>query len=303
MDGAPPARSRVVPTVASTLDDLVFAAFQGPVLSLSSRVLHQFRTFTALLLLRTRWRTDRGLSRADVSERLLASRCCAPPSLETRRCDVCGAVLELAQSPEQECQLQSLAPQDIEVYAVHVRTRCTSSRQHLGNAMLVLAADLAPGIAVVSQQFSVYARRAGRHAPAAPEPRTPASTSSEPLALTAPAPSPLGDSWRHPASPMSPGMALSVRICVVTYTPEEQQAIALSLVPLLRQRVPGFVLLKTGLQSGLAVIVMGCSSAGSLEDARHRTFLFISNADVRNPLNRNLFADGVVRSLAHATYV
>eukprot|EP00727_Mastigamoeba_balamuthi_P004357 m51a1_g1392 hypothetical protein (222) ;mRNA; f:480119-480851 len=197
------ARSRVVPTVASTLDDLVFAAFQGPVLSLSSRVLHRFRTFTALLLLRTRWRTDRGLSRADVAERLLASRCCTLPSLETRRCDVCGAVLELSRSPEQEeRQLQSRVPQEIEVHAVCVRTRCTSSRQHLGNALLVLAADLAPGVAVVSQQFAVYARCTGRHVPRT-APRSPAGGSA--LVPEYATPSPLDDNLRLSSSAMYSG--------------------------------------------------------------------------------------------------
>eukprot|EP00727_Mastigamoeba_balamuthi_P004346 m51a1_g1391 hypothetical protein (304) ;mRNA; f:478488-479524 len=297
-DTSAPTRSRVVPTEASTLDDLVFAAFQGPVLSLSSRVLHQFRTFTALLLLRTRWRTDRGLSRADVSERLLASRCCALPSLEARRCSVCGAVLELSRSPEQEeRQLQSRVPPEIEAYSVRVRTQCTSSRMHLRSAMLVLAADLAPGIVVVSQQFSVYARRAGRHALRTARHGSSDSSASAPEEAT---PSPLDDNSRLSSPEMYAGMALSVKICVVTYTPDEEQVIAQSLIPLLRQRVPGFVLHKTGLQSGLAVIVMGCASAASLQEAGLQSYLFLAN-NTKNPMNRNLFVDGVVQPLTHVT--
>eukprot|EP00727_Mastigamoeba_balamuthi_P004368 m51a1_g1393 hypothetical protein (98) ;mRNA; f:480869-481162 len=97
-------------------------------------------------------------------------------------------------------------------------------------------------------------------------------------------------------------MALSVKICVVTYTLDEQQTMAQSLIPLLRQRVPGFMLHKTGLHSGLAVIVMGCASAVSLHEAGLQSYMFLAN-EIKNPMNRNLLIDGVVQPLTHVTNI
>eukprot|EP00727_Mastigamoeba_balamuthi_P014147 m51a1_g9355 hypothetical protein (240) ;mRNA; r:134287-135506 len=230
-------QTRIPLHVASTLDDLVFAAFQGPVLSLSSRVLLHSRTFTALLLVRARWRCDRGLSRADVAGALMQARCCSSASLETRQCDVCGPLLEITPSAAQERVLQSRVPKGVEF------------------SMLALVVDLAPGVSVVSQRFSV--------------------------------------------SMMAVGMALSVRLCSVTYSSEEQQIIASSLVHVLRAKVPGFVLHKTGLIANIGVIVIGCSTASGLVEAWESDYLYITNA-IRNPLNRNLL-EGVIQPLAHVT--
>eukprot|EP00727_Mastigamoeba_balamuthi_P004312 m51a1_g13879 hypothetical protein (85) ;mRNA; r:649351-649708 len=58
-----------------TRDDLILAAFQGPVLGLSSVVVHQYRTFSAELLVRTAWLDAHGLTRSDAAAAVLGARC------------------------------------------------------------------------------------------------------------------------------------------------------------------------------------------------------------------------------------
>eukprot|EP00727_Mastigamoeba_balamuthi_P004335 m51a1_g1390 hypothetical protein (357) ;mRNA; f:470176-474134 len=325
--------SRLVPTTKHTLDDLVFAAFQGPVLGLSSRVLHQYRSFTALLLLRTRWRTDRGLSQADVAAALVHARCCVPGTLVAAECSKCGSVLDVSENEPEQQRLRRELPGGIELYAATVRTLCTSSRKHVGSAMLVLAAELAPGAVVVSDRFAIYARQAARHVARRGSSSSSSSSSSVAPDGAAEASQQLEvGQWRPAAeqrgspgeeefvvaagallarSPLGPelralgpaGMVIAVRINAVTITQEEQQLIASGLVPVLRSNVPGFLLQKTSMTSAIVVIVGGFSSPDGLLLATRFGWQFISN-QIRNPLNRNLIADGLApfeysRSEAH----
>eukprot|EP00727_Mastigamoeba_balamuthi_P004269 m51a1_g1384 hypothetical protein (289) ;mRNA; f:454859-455819 len=282
--------SRVVPCTAHTLDDLVFAAFQGPVLSLDARVLHRYRTFTALLLLRTRWRTDRHLSPADVAAALVHARCRRPSTLEEVQCHTCGGVLDVSEN----------IPEGIELYSATVRTRCTSSRKHVGCTMLVLAAELAPGLMVVSGRFAIYARNAGRHAAVAhrsvaSQEETPSGSPVVESALLK-APSPLSVEL-----PMG-GLFISVYITAVSITQEEQQQVSCGLVPVLRSNVPGFLMQKASMHPSVVVIVGAFCWPGALPLAGHFGKLFIQN-DIRNPLNRNLVAEGLVQPLLAITNI
>eukprot|EP00727_Mastigamoeba_balamuthi_P004423 m51a1_g1398 hypothetical protein (307) ;mRNA; f:487569-488788 len=298
--------SRVVPDALHTLDDLVFAAFQGPVLSLSSRVLHQYRAFAALLLLRTRWRTDRGLSRADVAAALVHARCCVPGTLVAAECSKCGGVLDVAESEAEEQRLRRELPAGVEVYAATLRTRCTSSRKHVGSAMLVLAVELGPGAVVVSERFAIYARHAARHLAtlqqrlSPPGDASPSGSSSDEFMVMGPllAGSPLGPELRALGST---GMAIGVRINIVRFTQEEQQQIACAIVPLLRANVPGYLVHKTSMTpASLVIIVVGTSTPDALLLVNSYGVQFTSN-QIRNPFNRNLIADGLVQPLLTIT--
>eukprot|EP00727_Mastigamoeba_balamuthi_P004390 m51a1_g1395 hypothetical protein (318) ;mRNA; f:482633-484084 len=304
--------SRVLPSTLHTLDDLVFAAFQGPVLSLSSRVLHRYRAFTALLLLRTRWRTDRRLSQAEVAAALLGARCCRPGTLVAVECRACEGVLDVYESEEEQERLRRELPAGIELYAVGVRTRCTSSRKHVGSAMLVLAAELLPGTVVVSERFAIYARHAARHI---------AMSAATQMAVQVHSPPPFADaspgvlsSTSSPdellgslltGSPLWPdlralgpqGMAIGVRVNVVRLPPEEQQQISSAIVPVIRSHVPGYLVHKTTRAgAGVVIIVFGATSYEGLMLADSVGTRFIRN-EIRNPLNKNFAAEGLMQSL------
>eukprot|EP00727_Mastigamoeba_balamuthi_P001814 m51a1_g1163 hypothetical protein (543) ;mRNA; r:342248-352261 len=155
----------------STRDERIFAAFQGPVLGLDARVLHQHKTFHADLLLTARWRAARNLRPADVLAALLSARACrssAGAGVEPVECDRCGEVLDVAPCPRAgeggegvKVEEEELPP-GLESYRAVVRPRCTSSRRHLRCSLLVLGVQLAPGVVVTSEPFAVYARPAGR---------------------------------------------------------------------------------------------------------------------------------------------
>eukprot|EP00727_Mastigamoeba_balamuthi_P011394 m51a1_g6878 hypothetical protein (315) ;mRNA; r:206923-208045 len=313
MDAQHPIHSRVVPGAEHTLDDLVFAAFQGPVLSLSSRVLHRHRSFAALLLLRSRWRSARALSQADIADALLGARCCMPETLAPAECERCGGVLDVSENAAEQRRLSRDLPCDIELYAVTVRTRCTSSRAHVGTTMLVLAVDLAPGTVVVSDRFAVYARPAGRHS--ASRPRS-GSCCSGATALVPAAPEFAAMSQSlscvmEPALPLSfqkqpqgssEGMVIAVCLSATSISEEEQRQVTWGLVPLLRSNVPGFLMQKASMRESIVVYIVGFCSLGGLVLATHFGLLFFRN-EIRNPLNRNLIADGLVQPLLLITNV
>eukprot|EP00727_Mastigamoeba_balamuthi_P004225 m51a1_g1380 hypothetical protein (465) ;mRNA; f:448261-450251 len=247
--------SRVDPSAKHTLDDLVFAAFQAPVLSLSARVLFHHRMFTALLLLRTGWRAARRLSQADVATALLV-------------------------------------PSGIELYAVTVRPRCTSSRKHVGSPMLVLAADLAPGVVIVSDRFAIYARHAARHMEECwfigPRTGSPAYVAVVDPDLCMRKPGPLG-------------MAVTVIInSAIGLTEEENELMASGVVPVLRANVPGYLVHKSSVHPSIVIIVLGFQSPQDFIIADGFAQRYMCN-DIRNPLNRNLVGDGVVHPLLIST--
>eukprot|EP00727_Mastigamoeba_balamuthi_P011591 m51a1_g7054 hypothetical protein (318) ;mRNA; r:160847-161886 len=308
-----PLHSRVAPCVLHTLDDLVFAAFQGPVLSLSSRVLHRYRAFSALLLLRARWRSEWRLSQDDVTAALLKARCRLPSTLEAAECRRCGGVLEVSENTAEQQRLRRQLPKDVELYAVTVRTRCTSSRKHVGSTMLVLAVELAAGVVVVSDSFAIYARHAARHVAApdhqrSPAPRSPGSADSSPGAAPEESSSGSGSDSGPPAllSPCaralwgcSGGGGMAVGVCVMAvrgFTAEDHQAIAAWLVPVLRSRVPGYLVQKTSVQPTVIIMIVGARTADDLELVNALSQRFTKNA-IPNPLGRDLVAEGRVQQL------
>eukprot|EP00727_Mastigamoeba_balamuthi_P010635 m51a1_g6194 hypothetical protein (323) ;mRNA; r:88551-89597 len=313
--------SRVVPSAKHTLDDLVFAAFQAPVLSLSARVLFHHRTFTALLLLRSGWRTERRLSQADVCAALLNARCCRPDTLADVSCSACGGVLSVSRSPREQERLRREVPSGIELYAAAVRPQCTSSRKHVGSAMLVLAVQMAPGFVVVSDRFAIYARHAARHMGRAPQddevdarlaaaPKSPARTT--PLSqmeehffvgpqVELDAAAVEVDPDLRLRQPGPEGMAVSVVInSAAGLTAEEHELMATGIVPLLRASVPGYLVHKSSVHASVVIVVLGFQSPGDFAQAHGIAQRYVRN-EMRNPLNRNLIADGLGQKLLIST--
>eukprot|EP00727_Mastigamoeba_balamuthi_P008544 m51a1_g4311 hypothetical protein (287) ;mRNA; f:41129-42254 len=144
----------------STRTERIFAAFQGPVLSLDSPVVHMFKTYHMELLLPRRWRQTRSLSPADVFAALQSAcvRAEASSLSPAVRCPQCGDVVEVADT----WAFPGRLPDDLESFCATVRSKCTSSRRHLRAAALVLTVDIG-GVTVCSGPFSVFAREPGRY--------------------------------------------------------------------------------------------------------------------------------------------
>eukprot|EP00727_Mastigamoeba_balamuthi_P008545 m51a1_g4312 hypothetical protein (262) ;mRNA; f:42769-43779 len=142
----------------STRTERIFAAFQGPVLSLESSILHMFKPYTAELLVPRRWRRSLGVSTQDVFSSLRLACVRAHASSPPVRCEQCGDVVEVADTWTYPGRL----PDDLESFCATVRSKCTSSRRHLRAPSLVLTVDIG-GAMVCSGEFSVFAREPGRY--------------------------------------------------------------------------------------------------------------------------------------------
>eukprot|EP00727_Mastigamoeba_balamuthi_P008574 m51a1_g4339 putative cytoplasmic dynein 2 heavy chain 1 isoform x1 (4695) ;mRNA; f:164362-180818 len=172
-----------------TRTELVFAAFQGPVLSVDSPVVHMYRSYTAELLVPRRWRLALGLSTRDVFRSLLHASVRAEPSPASPplRCAQCAGVVELSGTWRHPERL----PDDLESYCTALRSKCTSSRRHLKAATLVLTADVG-GVTVCSDRFAVFAREPGS-VRAEPSPASPPLRCAQCAGVVE-----LSGTWRHP---------------------------------------------------------------------------------------------------------
>eukprot|EP00727_Mastigamoeba_balamuthi_P013189 m51a1_g8493 hypothetical protein (343) ;mRNA; f:22712-27066 len=168
----------------STRTERIFAAFQGPVLSVGTAVVYMFRSYTAELLLPRRWRLALGLCAGDVMEALQHATVRVDASLSSPplRCASCGDVVVL--SMVRMCP--DGLPEYLESYCATMRSNCSSSRRHLRSSSVALAVEVG-GVLVCSERFSVYARKPGRQ-----QKRKTASTTS--------------------AIPSAPNLAIVVRV-------------------------------------------------------------------------------------------
>eukprot|EP00727_Mastigamoeba_balamuthi_P011089 m51a1_g6602 hypothetical protein (277) ;mRNA; f:323046-324050 len=143
----------------STRTERIFAAFQGPVLSVGTSVVHMFCSYTAELLIPRRWRLALGLSTEDVVAALqnATARAQPLPTSPPLRCDVCGGVVGLM-NPR---MCTDDMPDDLESYCATLRSRCTSSKRHLHCSAPVLVVEV-KGVLVCSEQFAIFARKPGR---------------------------------------------------------------------------------------------------------------------------------------------
>eukprot|EP00727_Mastigamoeba_balamuthi_P013200 m51a1_g8502 hypothetical protein (183) ;mRNA; f:58981-59975 len=140
----------------SSRTELIFAAFQGPVLSVGTTVVHMFRSYTAELLLPRRWRLALGLCAGDIVEALQHAtvRVAASLSSPPLRCAFCGDVVVL--SMVRMCP--DGLPDDLESYCATLRSNCTSSRRHLHTGVIVLAVEIR-GVLVCNRAIIVRVYR------------------------------------------------------------------------------------------------------------------------------------------------
>eukprot|EP00727_Mastigamoeba_balamuthi_P000941 m51a1_g10844 hypothetical protein (275) ;mRNA; f:32594-33484 len=252
-----------------TRDDLILAAFQGPVLGLSSPVVHQFRTFTAELLVRPAWLASHGLSPSDAARSVLSARACRPPpftSPDPLVCPKCGPVLNVrlvgtgvnsgdwdapAQAPAPAQGTEEQLPGGLECFRVELRTRCTSSRQHLGCPTLVLAVVLGPGLVVRSEPFAVYARHAARHLRKRRRSSAPDDSEGESPPAPAAAAAAAGDAGAAVLAagevvprPLASPMTVAVKIVASRLRYDEAVRLDRGILSLLTERLCGGFLLK-----------------------------------------------------------
>eukprot|EP00727_Mastigamoeba_balamuthi_P010631 m51a1_g6190 hypothetical protein (99) ;mRNA; r:65058-65354 len=97
-------------------------------------------------------------------------------------------------------------------------------------------------------------------------------------------------------------MVIAVCLTAVRVDEEEQRQVTQGLVPLLRSNVPGFLMQKVSLHESVVVFIVGFCSLGGLILASRFGAQFFRN-EIRNPLNRNLIADGLVQPLICFTNV
>eukprot|EP00727_Mastigamoeba_balamuthi_P008547 m51a1_g4314 hypothetical protein (504) ;mRNA; f:45474-48975 len=212
----------------STRTDRIFAALQGPVLGVSSPVVHMYKTYTAELLLPRRWRLARGLSITDVfaALQLACARADASRSSPPLHCGRCGGVLAVGDAWADPTGL----PDDLESYCAEVRSVCTSSRRHLRTEALVMTVDIG-GALVCSGWFAVFARRPGRYkqirrARRAAAEASELSLSSSPPPLPSSSPSAL--SMWSASSSAAASLQLSPSSPSPSPSPEQAAAVALT---------------------------------------------------------------------------
>eukprot|EP00727_Mastigamoeba_balamuthi_P013198 m51a1_g8500 hypothetical protein (280) ;mRNA; r:50306-51295 len=232
----------------STRTERIFAAFQGPVLSVGTSVVHMFRSYTAELLLPRRWRLALSLGTADVLAALQHAtvRAEAARTSPPLRCEHCGDVLLLSRLRVYTRDL----PDDLESYCATMRSNCTSSRRHLHAGALLLAVEVRDRL-VCSEQFCVFARRPGRQRKCKSDGLVVACSPGDCDGCAVDAPESV------PPSPLPPRLVVVVEVWRPTridgLPPEAAQ-----LVPGVAgalARVPGFVLQKSSVSADLAIFV------------------------------------------------
>jgi hypothetical protein len=94
------------------------------------------------------------LTEKDIFEAGTNAKCCRHGTLEATQCDRCGRIVFIAPkgtAPEE------IAP-GVEKYGFVIRSRCTSSREHLHSALVLWLDQLPTQRPVLSKSFVVHAR-------------------------------------------------------------------------------------------------------------------------------------------------
>eukprot|EP00727_Mastigamoeba_balamuthi_P011699 m51a1_g7151 hypothetical protein (283) ;mRNA; r:334583-335629 len=268
----------------STRTERVFAAFQGPVLSVGSPVLHMYRSYTAELLLPLRWRRARSLSVADVLAALSRATVRAQASALSPplRCASCGDVVALGHPQTGPEGL----PDDLECYSAALRTQCTSSRRHLGAEQLVLGVALA-GALVCSERFVVFSREPGRQALAQGRRGLGGAESVDSGLL--PPPDASGAALAVCDSPPGPPQQLVVVVEVLRpkcrippYVAAAVPGVAEAL-----KRVPGFVLQKCSVMKEMVIFVRAFRTVQDAEQGCEVCVDYAMNV-ITNAVNRDI---------------
>eukprot|EP00727_Mastigamoeba_balamuthi_P001693 m51a1_g11520 hypothetical protein (291) ;mRNA; f:6215-7200 len=280
----------------STRTERVFAAFQGPVLSVGAPVVHMYRAYTAELLLPLRWRRARSLGSRGVLEALSRATVRAEASVLSPplRCASCGDVVALGRAQRTREGL----PDDLECYSATLRSKCTSSKRHLRSPTVVLAVDVG-GVLVCSEPFAVFAREPGRQAARGGRELVCCCSGAQQLA-------PAGDdrvlvSGNVPPSLLPPRLVIVVEVL----WPQPNRCLSLppsaqSLVPGIAQAlsvVPGFLMQKCSQLKEMVVFVRAYRTA---EEARSGSDICIKYA--KNVIPNAINLDVSDCSLVLATF-
>ena len=127
------------------------------VLELSAARLYRYRTYTVMLSLRRAWRCEHGLTELGVFDALLSARCCLLGTSTVASCARCKCARVVELSATSHAPLYR-ADTDVEVYACGIQSRCSSSRDHLKSALMLLVDGLPTPAPVLSPPFVLYAR-------------------------------------------------------------------------------------------------------------------------------------------------
>eukprot|EP00727_Mastigamoeba_balamuthi_P006462 m51a1_g2436 hypothetical protein (307) ;mRNA; f:850398-851377 len=298
-------RSGHVPSRA----DRIFAALQGgPVLGVSSAVLHRGGRFTAELLVPTGWRTARALSHHDARSALLGATLCRAASLlPVGPCERCGPAVELLPGAAAEGRDEGATPQGLDSYAATLVPRCSSSRRHLHCEELALEVRLGLGVVVRSPEFVICARRARggpQQAPEAPQ-AAGALVVAQPSVSASPSdavalPSPTTQVALLGAGRMvAGGMRLIVTVKIVSNgeSPRRIADVVDLAVRYIQQNVSGLLVHKTGINGSLLFCIAGYTSEQAASKGAEVGHLVTTNK-VPNTMGRDLYADGTIAVLS-----
>eukprot|EP00727_Mastigamoeba_balamuthi_P010611 m51a1_g6172 hypothetical protein (274) ;mRNA; f:8494-9513 len=258
----------------STRTERLFAALQGPVLSVASAVVHSRAPFAVELLLPARWRHVRADALPD-----------SPPL----SCVTCGGVVAITGVRRVEERLPPGG--DVEGFAAAVRSVCSSSRLHLRAPTVVLAVNVA-GTVVFSEPFAVFARRPGRQRksrPAAAE--EPAADSGACRTVMAMHPTGLTASLNAiPASMLPPRMLVVVEVVQplsLADPPPDAWKMVPGLGSELKQRVPGFLMQKVTASREVVVFVRAYRTVEDVRKAADICHKYALNV-ITNALNMDM---------------
>eukprot|EP00727_Mastigamoeba_balamuthi_P010617 m51a1_g6178 hypothetical protein (288) ;mRNA; f:29112-30042 len=263
--------------VCPTRTEAIFAALQGPVLSLSSTAICMYRSYTLELLLPRRWRLSRSLSSSALCSALADAQVVRADKFarEPVRCDVCGPVLAIS-----DVRSNPDTPDDLESFCATVRTRCTSSRRHLHVRELAVVVALDEKVCVASPSFVIFARDRRARAPAqSPRDEQPPCCDVVP---------------EQPVAPPCPELLLQgqgLAIVVDIMRPVLPPVLPLDCGPAMwqgmvnmLQTIPGFLLQKSSVSCDMIVVTRAYRTAEDAERGIAIASKYSQNI-LRNPLN------------------
>lgn len=153
----------------------------GVEIAVSSDKVYKFREYEVCVRVSARWRRAHGLSAADVVRAAAAAKCCLARDHSVAHCERCGGVVTLTvpsttatAATAGEGAAPPAAVGGVECYVLALRSRCTSSRAHLGSPLQLCIDTLPTGAPVYSAPFVAHARTTR-----ASKPRPPASTAGD----------------------------------------------------------------------------------------------------------------------------
>lgn len=130
-------------------------------LALSAQKLCKFRKYQVVLTVARAWRVQAQLTEAAVYSALLAAKCCRSGTTVPVGCARCKCQPVVVLTPAAQRPAHNPAT-DEEAYTCTVQSKCSSSRDHLKSALVLVVNTLPAMGEVVSDTFVLLARDKGR---------------------------------------------------------------------------------------------------------------------------------------------